>query len=536
MPNKRPVLKRFSIILRRLAISAALIVSVTVLLAVFWMARQFDEEARKSSYLMIKSGLNSIVTQNELRAYDYANWTEAFEAVMQKDIDWIDENMGTGAESDGPIHLLTISGGPFDEALGWTDSASSAFGADEFSAFSQAGHDLAKREVLRPGDPAASSFLTIDGGLWSFAVNWIQPHNRSMEEEKIPALLVSAVRIDADTAAHLRELFLIDDIQIVLSVPDADRVQSFPVRTARGDTVGFITWPAPRPGTHALKKMAWPLTLSLTLALGALGIGAIVIGRLAQRFERALVAAEAADKMKSEFIASLSHELRTPMNGIVGMLELLQLHELSPEQSELVSIASHSAETQVEMIDHLLAFGQIESGNMRLSAGPFCPADTIREVVALSLPLAREKNLSLELCCEGKVDKVLLGDRLAIRQIATNLIGNAIKFTSTGKIIVDLIVTSTLSGYQICLAVTDSGPGIKPADIDRIFDRFVQVDGSATRKINGVGLGLAISQRLAREMNGKLTVESTIGSGSTFVFEVVLEASLTQSGQYENAA
>ncbi|TVP71934.1 MAG: hypothetical protein EA339_07930 [Rhodobacteraceae bacterium] len=536
MPANRPVLDRFSALLRKLALSAGLLVIVTVFAAVFWLARQLDDDARKSSYLMIKSGLNSVVTRNERLAFDHAFSTDVFDAVAAQDLDRINRTIGLSAARSGLIHALTISGGPLQGVLGWSDADNTALGAAEFEVFSRAGHDLATSRGLQRGDRAISSFLALNDKLWVLSASYIHPHDRDAAAGEDAALFVAALRLGSKTASDLRDLFLMSDIEIVLSRPDSRFFQTLPVIAADGQDVGYIIWPAPRPGAVALKKMAVPLASSLLLALALLGVGAFMIERLAQRFERALIAAEAADKMKSEFIASLSHELRTPMNGIVGMLELLQLDDLTPDQRELVSIAYGSAETQVEMIDHLLAFGQIESGHMRLSTGPFNPSDLIHEVVALARPLARDKSLLLELCCRGDADSVLLGDRLAIRQIAVNLVGNALKFTAAGKVIVDLIVTSDLQGYHLCLAVTDSGPGIKQTDLERIFDSFVQVDGSATRKINGVGLGLSISQRLAQEMGGTITVETTLGSGSTFVFEVCLEASLIQSGQHDKAA
>ncbi len=536
MPGSRPVLDRFSALLRKLAFSAALIVILTVFASVFWLARQFDDDARNSAYLMIESGLNAVVSRNERLTNDYAASRDTFDAVVAEDFDRIGRKIQISGGQNGLLHALAISGGALDRVIGWSDSDIYPLGAAEFEALSHAGHDLATMRDLRPGDQAISSAIALHGKLWVFSARYIHPHDRLAYADEDAALFVSAVGLGSEATADLRNSFLLSDIEITLNRPDSRYHQSLPVTAADGQVAGYIAWPVPRPGAAALKKMTMPLAVSLMLALALLGIGAFMIDRLAQRFERALLAAEAADKMKSEFIASLSHELRTPMNGIVGMLELLQLDDLTPDQRELVSIAYSSAETQVEMIDHLLAFGQIESGHMRLTTGPFNPAALLHEVVTLAKPSALEKSLSLELCCRGDADTILLGDRLAIRQIAVNLVGNAIKFTAAGKVIVDLIVTSNLQGYQLCLAVTDSGPGIKQTDLERIFDSFVQVDGSATRKINGVGLGLAISQRLAQEMGGAITVETTLGSGSTFVFEVCLEGSLIQSGQHEKAA
>lgn len=510
-------------LLRLLAFSAVLIVTATVLAAMLWLTDRFDDDAREKSHLMIESGLNAIVASNETVAHDYAFWTEAFNAVAANDIDWLDANLGSGAYVSATMHVLAIAGGALPDILAWTDEDSAHLNPDDFAAFVDAAHDLVARLDNGTGSAAISTFVDIDSTIWSLAASWIVPHDRDLAAGESPALLVSAVRIDDATAETLGEMFLLTDLGFAATGADLGNLEALSIAGLDG-TLGYLTWPAPAPGSNALRSVAIPLALALMLVAAVLGFGTLAVSRLAQRLERALNAAEAADKTKSEFIASLSHELRTPMNGIIGMLELLQLDDLTEEQRELVSVASNSAETQVEMIDHLLAFGQIESGNLHLSNAPFSPDETIREVIALTRNSAQQKDLAVEFRDEGPVANLLLGDRLAIRQIAINLIGNAIKFTNEGKVSVDLQVVPGLSGQRLRLAVSDTGPGIEKADLTRIFDSFVQADSSAKRKFNGIGLGLAISQRLARAMGGNILVQSSPGHGATFVLDVMLEA------------
>lgn len=520
-------------LLRWLAFGALLFVSAMVLFPVFWLSQEFDESARKSSHLMIESGLNAIVASNEVVTHHYAYWTEAFNAVRANNVNWLDENMGSGVV--GTMNVAVIAGGPLSETLGWADEVSAHFGDVEFAAFRDAGFDLAARAEHNPTKGAISTFVKVDSTLWTVAIDWIAPHDRALEADESMALLVSAMRIDDATLGDLGEMFLIDGLTLVDASATIGGLESIAIANTAG-TLGHLVWPAPRPGIAAQSAVAVPLVLALMLATATISFGTLAVSRLTYRLERALVAAEVADRTKSEFIATLSHELRTPMNGIVGILQLLQLDDLTEEQCELVALGLNSAENQVEMIDHLLAFGQIESGNLQLSTGPFEPGETMREVIALAMPSAREKALDLKLVCEGPVGTTLLGDRLAIRQIAVNLICNAIKFTVEGKVSVKLSVSPGFTGTRLRLAVSDTGPGIEEADIARIFDSFVQADSSATRKINGVGLGLAISQRLAKAMGGSLSVDSSPGRGATFVFEVTLETPVVASAIHDQAA
>lgn len=521
-------------LLGKLAVGAVLLVSTTVFIAVLWLSHEFDDDARESSYLMIDSGLNGVVRRNEIIGRDYAYWTEAFNAVAANDIEWLDVNLGSGVLAD-TMHVLVLAGGPLPETLGWADNESSHLDSTDFAAFRNAGFDLVTRNAHNPGDSAISAFVDIDDTLWTIAVDWIVPHDRILDENEPKALLVSAVRLDDQKAAQWSKMFLLEGLGFVENAEDIGGREAIAINGAAG-TLRYLVWSAPRPGMEALHAVAVPLILALILVTVAIGLGALAVSRLAKRLERALIAAEVADRTKSEFIATLSHELRTPMNGIVGILELLQIDQLSAEQRELVALGLNSAENQLELIDHLLAFGQIDSGNRQISTGPFIPGETIREVVALAMPLAVSKELGLSFVHKGPIHTTLLGDHLAIRQIAVNLLNNAIKFTDQGRVSVHLEVAQSFNGNRLRLAVTDTGPGIAAEHIEGIFESFVQVDGSATRGESGVGLGLAISQRLATAMGGTLTVDSMPRQGATFVFDVLLETRVTASDILENAA
>jgi signal transduction histidine kinase len=233
-------------------------------------------------------------------------------------------------------------------------------------------------------------------------------------------------------------------------------------------------------------------------------------------------AARAADRAKTEFLANVTHELRTPMNGVLGVADLLETQALDADGREMLEVLKSSATEQVALIDELLDITRIESGVLRLTAGPFDPARALREVLSLTAPVARRKGIDLALQGSLPAGHVVSGDEAAFRRICVNLVGNAIKFTEAGTVRAGLAIRAANGRARLSLAVTDTGCGIAEEDRARIFERFVQVDGSLSRRGEGTGLGLAITRALVDLMGGRIEVESAPGRGSTFRVELDL--------------
>ena len=237
----------------------------------------------------------------------------------------------------------------------------------------------------------------------------------------------------------------------------------------------------------------------------------------------ALRMAREATQLKEQFLANTSHELRTPMNGIMGMISLLHATDLRPEQREYTEAVSQCANDLLTIINDILDMSQIEAGRMLLDEAPFDLGESLRAVVRMLRIRAKAKELELDYKIDPQVNTGILGDCVRFRQILTNLIANAIKFTPTG----DVYVRVQLAGdpRNVRIEVRDTGIGVSDAVRDRIFEAFFQADGTMQRRFGGTGLGLTVSKQLVELMGGRIgTHNNTDGPGATFWFEMPLRS------------
>ena len=252
--------------------------------------------------------------------------------------------------------------------------------------------------------------------------------------------------------------------------------------------------------------------------------------------------AEEATKAKSRFLANMSHEIRTPLNGIIGTIDLLQHTPLNAEQEELMLSLKSSSTHLLEIVNDVLDISKIEADKLELFEGPCNLENIIQQVTAISTPrlIALKKNITLSAAVQPGVESEIIADESRIKQVLINLVGNAIKFTETGNIKLEVSANMIDESLQeLHFAVSDTGIGISEENIQSLFIPFTQIDSTATRKHSGTGLGLSICRKIIEEMGGRIWVESELGKGSTFKFIIPVQINLvrkSQQPQQRNAA
>ncbi len=516
VPAERDRALRLSHRLVALHFAGVLILIFLVLSSVLWISREHNRLALESSENLVRSGIASFRTRLMTLVRDYSIWDEAYGAVTADDRTWLYSNIGNAAGEIGTLDLIVFVGDDPAEAFGW-----------------RAGSPVAGEVGLLPPpllesilhlldgteneDGAARTLLAeFEGVPWAFSVARVRPVD-GIPEDVDPAALprqVHGLRLSEQRLHQIGQNLLVDGLTLA-DAPGPGQA-SIPLIDYAGNVVQYVVWTPPRPGASILRQVALPLGGALLIVAMISGFSSAYSVRSARRLEQALHDAKAADRSKTEFLSNVSHELRTPMNGILGVAQLLQTTELDAEQHELVSVLFSSANAQMALISDLLDFSRIESGNRRLAEEPFRPAAILRDVTEMIRVAANGKGIALDVDWAGLGDLAVQGDANAFRQIVTNLLGNAVKFTDRGRTSLMAVADRGADEVTVTVRVSDTGRGIPEEALPRIFERFYQVDGSLTRASEGTGLGLAISQSLSRLMGGDITVVSVPGAGSTF--------------------
>ena len=495
-----------------LALLLVVVLMAATLIATVWMARQQDLAAQAASRQMVAGGLKAFVERTKVTLLDYAIWTDAYENILAADIDWIASNI-----SDSDTFELVVVQPPHEAPLGWDTGGGPRTDLLEPEAIATVNRLL--DDIPLPSGSTAAAYVRSGDALWYLAIARVVPQDElptTATDAELPRLIIG-YRVSTDLFRDIARRFMIAGLSVSQEPMLGEDV--IVLQGVDGHPLGWVTWEPPTPGRAVLRATLWPLIgLMIAVSTIVLLVSREVL-RSARSLETALKQARAADRTKSEFLSNVSHELRTPLNGIIGVAQLLQMGETEAEARELLDILLSSAHSQLRMVDGLLDITRIEAGARVLEEEPFDPAGVLEDTVRLIAPAIEEKGLALHYATAPAAQRRVLGDPLAFRQIVTNLVGNALKFTDHGSIRVEL---GTSGSAGLILTVSDTGVGIDPAEHDRIFERFVQVDGASTRRFGGAGLGLAIIHGLVELMGGSIRVMSALGEGTTLTVELPL--------------
>lgn len=264
-------------------------------------------------------------------------------------------------------------------------------------------------------------------------------------------------------------------------------------------------------------------SVGLTTMIGSLAVVLHSLKHLLQLLEENIILAKQADLAKSNFLANMSHELRTPLNGVIGMTGLLKRTKMDRTQEEYVNIIDGCSTGLITIINDVLDLSRLDAGKADFQFASFDLKSMLASLVALNRPAAIGKGLRLELHWPENIPQRIVSDESRLRQVANNLIGNAVKFTTEGRVDV-MLQSRPIKGHdgllEICMFVRDTGVGISTEDVGRVFNRFEQVDNRLSSTTTGTGLGLAITQNLVEKMGGRIHVQSKVGEGTTFIVQM----------------
>ena len=527
----------------RLALLALVLVigGAIALLGFAWQAVNHQEAVRETVVVrrMLERALGRV--QNETAS------STAFDETYKRtrgafDLDWLDKNLADYLRiSFGHDLTLVLDG---QGRLGYASHDGTRADPASQAALARAVGPLVRRvqtlEMRRrlgidpPGPPVignvawTSAVVQAEGGVYLLGVSTIAPSNGVARGPRPAAVVVSGQRVDQAFLGNLDADAAVRGARLLPDSSDGLGVVTLPGSRAA------VAWQVGRPGAEVLGAASLPIALAaalLGLTLAGLGYGIRqLLGRI-EAHDTALQAsladlvvardeAQAASLAKSQFVANISHEIRTPLNGVLGMAQVLERDAQSEAQRERARTIVRSGNALLSVLNDVLDMAKVEAGKLEITAAAFDLAELVGGACESFRDTAAAKGVALDWRVEAAAAGAWMGDAARIRQILLNLVSNAVKFTPAGAV----QVVADLAGRAVRIAVTDQAGGIAADKLPHLFEKFSQLDGSATRRFGGTGLGLAISRELAGLMGGDILVDSEEGRGSTFTLFLPLEA------------
>ena len=544
LPNSRAAVR--TIVALAAVMLAIVMVGATGLMV--YAATSVDDVQRTEEQNLVSRQITQNVEQLVPDVTSIAVWEQAYVRMTpDMDLAWVDVEIGRYLHENMNHHMSVILDGDGKVVYAWREDGRIPLkDAASFVAATKGLSDKIRSEVRLThrlgqklqGGPSnaktASGLFLLDGRYYMAGASTIIPELPSMPmKDSAPYIAVSARLMDQTFLDHLSEDTLVTGLSIHPlgdATAHATGLARSPIIDAGGYRVGDLVWTPKQPGIRVLVKAIPVFLLALAIfAAAGLALFAYIRGllremtasdqaldRTMEELVRARDQANSASEAKSQFLANMSHEIRTPLNGILGMAQVMALDRLSDAQRDRLVVVRDSGEALLTVLNDILDISKIEAGKLEIDDHEFDLVEAVSTTCSGFANLATQKDVDFRVNFDPAADGRWFGDSTRLRQILSNLVSNAVKFTAQGEVQVQV----SRAGNGLRFVVSDTGIGIPAEHLGELFEKFSQVDASTTRRFGGTGLGLAICRELVGLMGGVLTVTSEAGVGSRFAFDL----------------